>query len=515
MKNLLTLLLSTVCTLQLVAQKPSWADFDRRASAYPTSMYYVGYGSMPYEKGNKPADIEEQAKRYARTSLIESIQVNIKSVSEQFSSMRGDEVSRSFDQLSVSVSSAEIAGLKEELINDDRNQTVYALAYARIDEVKTYYQNKVDQGFLTIENEIAMASQELQAGDRQQALKRYFKCQQEFTEVEEAATYLTMISGNFEETTLTKLNTLKLDVKKGINDIKTNQQFSIEDAAFYIANGLKIQQETLDKPVTIKNFSYQDTPMGSMFSRRLSTALETQLVKEAGYDVKSTTANTASAGESDIYILTGTYWDEGDQLMVKSILRELQTGKSVATMEAYIPVSALTTRNISFKPENYGQALTNLEMLSENDIVNSDLRVDVFTNKGRSNLIFMENERMKLYVKANRECYLRFIYHLADGSKVLLMDDYYISRDMANKAVELPDEFICSEPFGAELLVLNAQTSKFEPLDTFDQYGYRFIEEPMESIIGKTRGFKKVVTQEEREMKAETRLVITTTPAYQ
>ena len=40
------------------------------------------------------------------------------------------------------------------------------------------------------------------------------------------------------------------------------------------------------------------------------------------------------------------------------------------------------------------------------------------------------------------------------------------------------EEFICTEPFGAEVLQVNAQTEKFPPILTESKYGYDFIKEP-------------------------------------
>jgi hypothetical protein len=77
-----------------------------------------------------------------------------------------------------------------------------------------------------------------------------------------------------------------------------------------------------------------------------------------------------------------------------------------------------------------------------------------------------------------------------------------------NKVYQLPDEFICAEPFGAELLQVNAQTEKFEPLVTKMQYGYNFITDDIGEIIKKNRGFKKL--DNDKVLKAENRMIITT-----
>jgi hypothetical protein len=134
--------------------------------------------------------------------------------------------------------------------------------------------------------------------------------------------------------------------------------------------------------------------------------------------------------------------------------------------------------------------MNNMQMFAKDEMKGGELQVEIITNKGKEGQIFSEGEMMKLFVRSNRECYLRFIYHLADGSKVLLLDNYYINRDKVNQVYELPYTFECAEPFGVETLQLNAQTQMFEPLTTRAESGYEFIQENTEQILVKTRGFK-------------------------
>jgi len=100
------------------------------------------------------------------------------------------------------------------------------------------------------------------------------------------------------------------------------------------------------------------------------------------------------------------------------------------------------------------------------------------------------------------------IYHLADNQSVLLMDNYYVAAHMANKVIELPDEFECAEPFGVETLQVNAQTEPFAALRTRDIDGYQFIDESLSDILIGTRGLKKV--SQKPIDKAEKRVIFTT-----
>ena len=140
-------------------------------------------------------------------------------------------------------------------------------------------------------------------------------------------------------------------------------------------------------------------------------------------------------------------------------------------------------------------------------IVGGGLNLDLWTNKGADNLLYHGNDTLKLYTRSNHECYLRFVYYMADGSKVLLMNDYYIGSDQVNKVVQIPENFICAEPFGIESLVLNGQTTPFPKLSTTKRDGYIFIDNEVKDIVSQSRGFKRLNNEM---LNGEKRLIINT-----
>jgi hypothetical protein len=149
-----------------------------------------------------------------------------------------------------------------------------------------------------------------------------------------------------------------------------------------------------------------------------------------------------------------------------------------------------------------------MRAFNRDEVVKGDLNVEIWTNKGDENLVYTAGERLKFFVRANKECYIRLIYHLADKQSVLLLDNYYVAAHLTNKVIELPDEFECAEPFGVETLVVNVQTQQFGPLKTRSMYGYQFIEDSFNDILIGTRGIKKVTDNPPD--KAEKRIIFTT-----
>ena len=103
--------------------------------------------------------------------------------------------------------------------------------------------------------------------------------------------------------------------------------------------------------------------------------------------------------------------------------------------------------------------------------------------------------------------YIRFIYHLADGSRNLLLDNYYIDQSKVNRVFPIPQTFIWAFPFCVEFLQIFAQTGKFEKLDTENIDGYAILKEDLDKLLTKTRGFKK---KKPELIQTENRLIITT-----
>jgi hypothetical protein len=123
--------------------------------------------------------------------------------------------------------------------------------------------------------------------------------------------------------------------------------------------------------------------------------------------------------------------------------------------------------------------------------------------------MYSAGETMKLFVRVNREAYLRFLYVLADGRWTLLYDDYYIDRSKANQAVELPIEFECAPPFGAEMLVVIARTEKFNQTETIEEDGYYFINKEPTLPQVKARSLASLI-RNERGMKPKKQSVLAT-----
>jgi hypothetical protein len=489
-----------VMPLCIYAQpEPRWVNYALRDSQYPSSRFLTGFAS---EINNQNADQNELLSRLellSKDQLVENIMVDIRSISTLNIHNVNTATQETFKHNSTSFSQAKISGLKVEKYYDAKKKVAYAFAFAEKGEVIKLYTNEIDKEIGNIQTAIASAK----GLEKQAALKKYFETQPAFRTIEEAQTLIVTLTANFEDPSLkrTVVNELKVSVDKSIDGLRSSDKLTIDEAANYLAFGFNLQSGEIKTPVKLANFTYQDTPMGSPFSRRFKSMLEQSLINEAHYNIVDPSAKTPGL------VLTGTYWEDGDRLKITGMLRDEVSGDAIASASCFIPLSTLQQNDVDFKPENYKDAMTNMKMFAKDELKGGELKVDILTNKGKEGQIYSEGETMKLFVRANRECYVRFIYHLADGNKVLLLDNYYINRDKVNQVYELPYTFECAGPFGVETLQLNAQTEMFEPLTVRSEDGYDFIQENTEQILVKTRGFKK---KEGEVLKAEEIVMFTT-----
>jgi hypothetical protein len=263
-------------------------------------------------------------------------------------------------------------------------------------------------------------------------------------------------------------------------------------------------------------FSYQDTKFSSQFGRYFQQTLELKLFDVAKLNAVKAQTNI-KPGAGDVYrqfasasgaafILSGTYWENGSDIKFMVTLRNVSTGKTAASIELIVSGDIVKKTGQNLKPENFQQAYADQKTFAQDEVIGGGLSLEAWTNKGVDNLLFVKGERMKVFVRVNTPCYIRFVYHLAGGVRTLLLDSYYIDQQKINQVYEIPDEFECDAPYGAEVLQINACTDPFPQVKTVEKDGYKYYEGDLKQYVASTRGMKKAA----KTMTAETRLVITT-----
>jgi len=262
---------------------------------------------------------------------------------------------------------------------------------------------------------------------------------------------------------------------------------------------LKFKTQTNIKNIKLVNFVYSKNKLPSEFSNKLSEELQQQLVTSANYQVqRNNTRGLFSKTDKTLHILSGTYTIENDKLKISAVLTNSETNNIVSAASSYLPLSYLTNNNIKYEPENE-EEIEKRKNVINNDEIKNEFDVNIWTNKGNDNVVFKKDEVLQMTLQTDQRCFVRLIYILADGTTVLLLDNFEITSYNVGKAYKIPQEFYCAEPFGAETLIMSAQTTKkFKPLTTENIDGYDFIKDDLTSILKNTRGFKKKVKRAEK-----------------
>lgn len=133
------------------------------------------------------------------------------------------------------------------------------------------------------------------------------------------------------------------------------------------------------------------------------------------------------------------------------------------------------------------------------------LTLELRTNKGEKVVHVTSKDVLRLEVKTNQDSYIRIIYSLVGGEKILLTNDLHISGDKVDRFIEIGDGFIPDEPYGKETLYVIASTGKFPPLKTEIENGYEIIKEGLPEALAKSKGLRANVKNAAEELEVNTR----------
>lgn len=487
------------------AQKPDWVSFEQRKSLYPAEEFFKGFSLKDVGKSDKLGESLERVKENAISNLSNSVQVTVESVSTLNTLEVNDELKQEFKENIASFSRVDLAGINAQTYHDKRKDRVYAFAYVKKQDLADYYLEQVILKKNEIASKIEMADDFASSGRRDKALKSYFECKPLFTEIKEAQSMIILLKASSEA--LNEVRDYQVKVERAINNLYQSDLVSLKEVSGLIAEALYMQTGEIEGKVRLTTFTYEDTRMGSQFSRRLHNQLEQALIQTGGFNIESNNISFNGGVEQPEFLLNGTYWEEKGRIKVLANLRKMQDGSTTASADGYLPKLWLDENHVSWKPENFTEAHENMMQFRKDEIVDGNMNLEVWTSKGNESPIFLESDTLGFYVRLSHPAYVRIINHFADGSRVLLVDNMYLGADKVNKVVEIPQQFQCAPPFGAEVLQVNAQTDAFKPLKTSSKYGYQFIDDDLSTILKTTRGFKPIKNED---LKAEKRIVVTT-----
>jgi hypothetical protein len=289
----------------------------------------------------------------------------------------------------------------------------------------------------------------------------------------------------------------------------TNSTFrSLDDAAATLAYRLTVDLAA-DKSVVVLPFTFQQSDFASPFSRHFDQILRLELTI-AGIDVFDPNVGAPQDLTGDQhgtdYVISGSYVPQASGVTVFGYATDLATGRKVGAAELLIDTVAIAD-HASLRPQNFEAAMSDMGIFATGELIPGTLQIEAWTSRGDRNLILAEDDEITLAIRGSEPCYLQIVYHLADGRRALLYNNYYIDHGRANHVVVLPDTFIVAEPLGVEVLQVFASNERFAEVNVSPWEGYDLLAEDLDEFVSRTRGLKK--KKKERKV-AEARLTVTT-----
>ena len=507
----------------LSAQTPEWAKNFGKSSRHPELTYLTGFGTDKPLKNEDPGKSLQRAIDVARGYLVQRVRVQIQNTFSSAVEERNRQGSAYVKNATQSTSSMEIQGLETETFYDDDEEVAYAFAFVAKERLAKIYGERETKLRREIRQRTEAAKKYEGSGSKTKALDEYLACYPLFRQLEEAETILLVTRSSADEAFKELLGDAKKDevsltlVREAVRRLVEQPIKGPEDVAWHVAYCMREQLDLREAAVMVSLLTYQDTKMASPFSRLFKQMLESKLNEVAHWTpvhqlevsqprTRNLLKETAESSGAT-HVLRGAYWEQGGNIRFLVDLLRVSDSKQIGSVETVVPESVVQAAGLSLKPQNFKAAFAEQKVFNTDEVVGGGLSLEVWTNKGSEDLVFTKGERMQIFVRTNMSCHIRFVYHLANGQRALLLADHLIDESKVNLVYQIPQEFECDEPFGAEFLQVFARTDAFDPIETERVDGYDILKEDLRQFLAKQRGMKKV---KQGTLQTETRVVMTT-----
>ena len=503
---------------------PDWLTADTRASLYPDSAWIVvGPVQESVAPERPPHRCEEIVAEAAQAELARALRVRIESAVETSGTETVGAAAPRFDATyshrSRITSDLELLGRKLETFFDAKNQQAYALGALERAPFAAMLRDRADRALAGLA--VTAATAELAeathpADARTQWARIALALREAAADLEIARVVANLPAADAPLAARLRSQTLAVAVAEA--RLQARAVDSLDSLAFVLADQLtRSLAEGAERRVIVPPFRVAGAGFASPLGTALASALTTDLGAQ-GWNVlrpsaagpvaeaaKTSGANAVVRGETRV-LPTGA-------LRCDIAVLTLAEGRQIAAANAELPAAALATTGLAAAPQNAAAALADQHLFTWDDVVGGVMQVEVWTAKPEVPTVFQAGETTKLFVRVDRPCFLRIVYHLADGTHSLLVDNLFIDAAKVNRPYELPETFEIAAPFGVETIQANVSTHEFAPLSTRQKDGYTLIVDDLAAANAKTRGMKLRKAEDAPVQQAEARLVVTTMPA--
>ena len=447
------------------------------SSVYAKELTGEGYGKT-----------EEIAKKTALADLSSAIQVEVKSDFESIVGQIGEEEITKVKEVINIKSDLPILGADFESFPFKPDVMVRALL--RSETALKLYEAKLVELKREVEAN-RKALEETSSADRKHEILTHM-----LTLIDQFYKYK-IVAVMLESKNIPELQITKAGIKNRLSGMEKEVE-SLDLAGKLIAKKIG-EDKIFIYPPTTKD-SHEITQFGSVMKDKLSAHLKktVQSPDEAKYSMKGH------------YIIL----DKGIELTYQLVDGSFNT---------------LKTRVVKLAPKSYAdyktrpQTVSFDKLLHEGIVVSNDFRVNISTNKGKSDLLFRSEEEPELFIKSNKAGYFYIVGHIARQDKkysylVEIQEAsgnrkfvYHVNADDINKWISL-GEFEIVKPYGVESIQLIASSKDLInqlPSARHDNGNglYKISDDPEKGVV-LTRGLRPKKTKEV--LSAEAVLMFTT-----
>ena len=506
-------------------KQPDWVVNYGQSDKYDEQVYLTGFG----EALGISRESKEIAQENARADLSQKVLVKIDSTVSNYQLEDGEETLQQFSTVTQSSSELQVMGLETlTYVRDSRkNPMSFALVYIERKKLAKLYQAEKKRLTSQILQLITLA--ENQDNPKYTSVQYYYQTWPLLDKLAEAQTILLSVSSTQIFSDLASqdladqpLILSKSQINRRIQQLSLHSIDNLDDVAGAIQFQLYQQFDLQHQQLLVQPFFYQDTRLSSRFARYfkqlLEGKLENSIQPHREFQAKSVNYEkdmAVSAGAD--YIITGSYWEKEDNVQILAFCRSVQTGEIRASANVDFKRGMLKS-SLNLKPDNFEKIMSQQLAFEQEVIDNGQLKLEVWTDRGKNALLYSQGELMKVYLRTNRPCYVRLLYILANGQKTLLVDNLQINLESINRPLLVNDlleiDFECTSPFGAEMIIGVARNYPFDTIETTERDGYIFIDtdnpKHLANITRGTKGFKRRKRNDESIQQTETKLILTT-----
>ena len=460
--------------------------------------FIIGNGWARKDNGR---DAIIKAKKMALQDLANQIQCNVKSSTLNIISETSNTIAEYTKSKVQVISNIKLEGVRFEVSENSR--TIIVKAKLRKDKAIKIYQEKI----LHLEDRLLYLFHKINkliAMERKnEALKELYKATLLFDKIEQNIIVYISLGG-------LRINELKNKIPRSDLDnyllsLTKENITSIDDAVRSLVYML-IENVVDKEKIFVFPMYYKNTSFGSQFSAYFKQKMDNAF--QIFPKIKVLDKAYPEANFSKVY---GNYWIKKDTIEILCTLYD-STGYSLGSAKINFPKKFITDLDIKIQPENCNIAQKEDNLFEKQNTAYGILNFQFWTNHGDENLSLVEGDTVNFFLRVNEPCYINVIYHLANGLRTPIYENYYIGMDQLNQTIKLPYKAICTPPFGIERIQVFASTQKFPPLKLkqrkIENVSYMVLAEDLNSFISQMRGL--ILSKPKYKKSAERNITVST-----